>query len=186
VEQARRTIIKSFMGFGANSITANSSNCGMRTSASTWKTSTGFRSNAKHRGSTHATDWSRYPSQLQIFSERLQEVVIENKGALEVIAQYDDPDCLFYIDPPYPLSTRTAHCKCYRNELTDQDHINLSNVLHSVSGMVIISGYDCELYRDLYAGWRMETRAAFADGAKKRIECLWISPNTVTPQGRLL
>jgi hypothetical protein len=56
IEQARRTIIKSFMGFGSSGIYGNS-NRGMRTRAST---STGFRSNSSRSGTTPAHDVERY------------------------------------------------------------------------------------------------------------------------------
>lgn len=41
----------------------------------------------------------------------------------------------------------------------------------------------CGLYDDeLYPDWVRVTREAFADGAKARTECLWLSPRTVEQQ----
>jgi DNA adenine methylase len=73
----------------------------------------------------------------------------------------------------------------YEYEMSDQDHIELAAFLRTLTGMVIISGYDCQLYADLYRGWRMETRRALADGALERREILWLSPNIVESQRRL-
>jgi hypothetical protein len=42
---------------------------------------------------------------------------------------------------------------------------------------VIVSGYDCPLYAEIYQGWRTERRKSLADGAREREETLWFSPN---------
>src|SRR5690606_30121855 len=116
------------------------------------------------------------------FVERLQGVVIENRDALEVIRSHDRHDTLHYIDPPYPLATRDAGTD-YRHEMTDDDHRELAAVLRSAKGMVMISGYPCDLYdRELYPDWHRVERQALADGARRRTEVLWISPRTVQKQ----
>ena len=73
--------------------------------------------------------------------------------------------------------------------MTDDDHRDLAEALQAASGMVVISGYACDLYDDdLYPEWRRITRAAMADGARERTEVLWISPNAERnmPQQRLI
>ena len=65
----------------------------------------------------------------------------------------------------------------YNHEMTDEQHEQLSEVLRGLRGMVIVSGYRCELYDRLYAGWRRHERIAHADGARRRVEVLWISPH---------
>jgi DNA adenine methylase len=37
------------------------------------------------------------------------------------------------------------------------------------------------MYDALYAGWKRIDRASMADGAKARIESLWLSPNIKAP-----
>jgi DNA adenine methylase len=168
VEMARRTILRSFAGFGSAATNAHHS--------------TGFRSNSNRSGTTPAHDWANYPDNIAAFTERLRGVVIENKNAVEVILQHDTPKTLFYVDPPYPHSTRkmARGNAAYECEMTDEQHRELAGVLHSVSGMVIISGYPCELYdKELYSDWtRIECRA-LADGASERTEVLWFSDNAV-------
>lgn len=57
--------------------------------------------NAVHdRAMTQTLDWMHYPDCIPAFVERLQGVVIENKDALEVIAQHDDVDTLTYCAAP--------------------------------------------------------------------------------------
>ena len=162
VESARRTIIRSFMGHGGNSVTSRYKN--------------GFRS--KRVGSSPSRDWSRYPAHVPVFAERLRSVVIECLPAMETIRRYDTPSTLHYVDPPYVRSARSAHSTSYRHEMTDEEHVALAGVLHAVSGMVVLSGYDSDLYRDLYADWSVFTKETHADGFAQRTECLWLSPRT--------
>jgi DNA adenine methylase len=165
VEQARRTIVRSFMGFGSAAVSKAHK--------------TGFRSNANRSGTTLARDWQNYPNHIHAFVERLQGVLIENEQAENVIKRHDTPETLFYIDPPYPWSTRyqsAAWADCYRHEMKDDDHRNLATVLWRVKGAVIISGYPCELYdRELYPDWKRVKRKAYADGAAERTEVLWMN-----------
>ena len=168
IEQARRTLFRSAAGFstaGAN--------------ASKWRT--GFRGNVTRSGSTPAKDWANIPAILEQVAERLRGVVIENDSALNVIARYDTPDTLFYLDPPYPFDTRNGRWagNCYHHEMTDEQHRELAGVALGVQGMVIMSGYSCDLYDALYSGWKRLDRDTYADHALDRIESLWLSPRTV-------
>lgn len=53
--------------------------------------------------------------------ERLRRVEIWNRPALEVIDKLDSPDTLFYMDPTYLHSTRTAK-SAYEFEMSTFDH----------------------------------------------------------------
>jgi len=46
-----------------------------------------------------------------------------------------------------------------------------------IAGMAVVTGYDCELHRELYGDWRMERIATSGEAGKRTTECLWISPN---------
>lgn len=180
LEQARRTILKSFAGFGSASI-HDPAPAGMRTRASTWKAPTGFRCNSSRSGTTPAYDWAHYPWQIDAFVERLRGVVIENRDAADVVRQHDGPETLHYVDPPYVHETRSARRgergKGYAFEMTDGDHAALAAVLRGLEGMVVLSGYPCDLYdRELYPDWRRIARQHLADGAKRRTEVLWFNP----------
>lgn len=163
VEQARRTMFRSFAGLS-----------GVATSGKP----TGFRSDVTRSGTIPATDWMRLPNQIPALVARLQGVIIECDAAADVIRRYDSPDTLFYIDPPYPAETRDAG-RDYRFEMDTDDHRKLASILHDVTGMVVLSGYPCRLYDDLYAGWKRVERSAYADGASPRREALWLSPSVV-------
>lgn len=170
VEQARRTIVRSFMGFG---------------SASTNRTHmTGFRAKSNRSGTTPAQDWQHWPDTVAMFTERLRGVVIECRPAIDVILQQDEPHTLFYVDPPYPLITRGCNSgvrQKYVHEMTDDDHVALAEVLHGVKGMVVLSGYPCDLYDvELFPKWKRFERKAFADGAAERTEVLWLNAAAVS------
>jgi DNA adenine methylase len=82
-------------------------------------------------------------------AERLLRVQIENRPALDVIQLYDAPDTLFYCDPPYLHETR-GDTKAYGYEMTNRQHEELAETLNSITGMVAVSNYQCDLMDRLY------------------------------------
>ncbi|ASC68607.1 DNA methyltransferase [Achromobacter denitrificans] len=172
LEQARRTVFRSFSGFGSAAVTGQSS---------------GFRANSNRSGTTPAHDWMNYPDCLRQLVQRLRGVVIENRDAIDCMTRHDGPDTLHYVDPPYVHSTRSfrARAHSYRHEMTDQQHEELAGALRQLKGMVVLSGYRCDLYDRLYAGWTRVDGRAHADGARPRVESLWLSPSA-RGQGLLL
>jgi DNA adenine methylase len=167
IEQARRTVIRAFMGRANTGATGNNFD--------TEKTITGFRGRTPYCGKTSAKVWASYSESFNALIERLKGVVIENRNALEIIDLYDTERTLFYIDPPYLFSTRDAGTD-YRYEMTDQEHIELAKRLNTLKGLVIVSGYHSDLYNDLYKDWIVREKKTYSDGDKKipRTEVLWI------------
>lgn len=166
VEQARRTVFRAYASFGG---------CGQR------RYRTGMRPAMGGRGNRPELDWRGWPSQIPAFHERLSRVMIENVDAIELIGKYDRADTLFYIDPPYPHSTRsmvrTASHFHYAVEMSDDDHRRLRSVLGVLRAAVVVSGYACPLYdNELYAGWERHELRALANGGAERVEILWIKP----------
>jgi DNA adenine methylase len=163
LEKARKTILRSFAGFGSASTNAAHS--------------TGFRAKSRNTFTTPAADWLSYPKNISVFTERLQGVTIENKDYREVLLQHDSPSCLHYLDPPYVLSTRNIRRgnANYVHEFSDQDHIEMAGIVEGLRGPVVISGYHCELYSDLFKKWDMVRKSTMADGAAPRVECLWLN-----------
>ena len=176
MEQARRTIVRSFMGFG---------------SAAACGETSGFRANSNRLGTTPAHDWKNYPDALEALIDRLQGVVIENRDAVQVMLAHDSPETAHYVDPPYVHSTRSAKArgtssrKSYKHELTDDQHAALSIILHNLEGAVVLSGYRNDAYDDLYSDWARVEKHANADGARPRIEVLWLSPKCLQNQMRI-
>jgi DNA adenine methylase len=175
VERARRLLVRTYMGFGATASVRNK---------------TGFRSRDNCNGAHAARSWPTWPEHISEFTERLKGVVIECRPAADVIAAHDTPSTLFYCDPPYVLSTRTPrfgrkvvrrHGRNrdgdYSHEMTDDDHRALAEQLHGVQGMVLVSGYACQLYdEELYPDWIRRKRPHVANGGSRRTEVLWLNP----------
>lgn len=167
-EQARRMVVRAFQGFGSAAA------CGEKS---------GFRSTSSRSGTTPAMDWRNYPDALAAITGRLQGVVIENRDAKVVMAHHDRPATLHYVDPPYVHSTRSSlvrhnsHGKSYRHEMSDDAHRELAVFLRGLVGMVVLSGYESPLYADLLGDWLKVETQSHADGARPRIECLWLNPS---------
>lgn len=162
IENARRAVCLSFMGFGADSLTRGSKN--------------GFRANTNRRGTTPATDWSRYPEVIPSFIERLRGVVIEKKDAKDVMAVCDKASTLFYIDPPYLIDTRSSPRKGYRYEMTNHQHEDLLAYSLRLKGMVVISGYRSRMHDDYLKGWFRYEKNVKVFGNKRRVESIWLNP----------
>jgi DNA adenine methylase len=82
-------------------------------------------------------------------AEELIGDLCDDCPAPHLIAKFDGPGTLHYIDPPYMPETRSQKRRNYRFEMTDEDHAELASALQSVKGMVVLSGYDCPLYANL-------------------------------------
>lgn len=112
-------------------------------------------------------------------SRRFTGVQIEHMDALELIQKYDNQDALIYFDPPYVTHTRVKGRR-YRYEWTNKQHKDAADVLMQSTGSVIVSGYYCDIYRDLYErrGWIRQDKSSQTNGGKSRIESIWLSPRT--------
>lgn len=165
VEQARRTVARSFMAFGS------SGTSGRRT---------GFRADSTRLRGAPSRDWMNVPEAIAAVAGRFRGVTIENRDACEVMARHDAPETLHYVDPPYLPETRnlgSPYCKKgqYRHELTRDQHADLLEFVRGLSGYVVLSGYDSELYNTALRGWVRVERRALATGARPRTEVLWIN-----------
>ncbi len=113
-------------------------------------------------------------------SDRLRRVQIVCQSAFDVIPRFDHPDALIYCDPPYVHGTRGKQARnIYHAEMADDEHERLGALLHSCKGIVVLSGYDSELYRRIYGEWRqvvfdIANHAASGATKNRQRECLWI------------
>lgn len=119
--------------------------------------------------------------------ERLRGVVIENRCALDLLRQWDGPDTLFYLDPPYTLAQRTAKAG-YVHEMDDEAHTALLDRLPGLKAAVLLSGYRNPLYtaRLEATGWLRRDFATVAHSSARRpgkrsngaarVESLWLNP----------
>jgi DNA adenine methylase len=165
LERARRFMVRAMMGFGTSGLLRGGR--------------TGFRAAPYRISNSGVHDWVNHPPTLRAVARRLRGVTIEQRPALDVIAQQDGPDTLFYVDPPYTHAERVSVAdghRAYVHEMDDAAHEKLADVLRSAHGMVLLSGYRSALYARLYRDWRSVQCQTLANGGRKRTEVLWINP----------
>lgn len=167
VDWARQVILNSFQGWGSTTL----------------EHKTGFRAKARQAGSTQLDVWNKYPDSIELFCRRMKEVVIECRDALEVIEQQDSPETLFYVDPPYMAEVKNDRHR-YVDELEREDHVELAETLNTVEGMVVVSGYPCDLYdQELYDSWHTDDREHRTQDVEcTRTEKLWLNDAAMEAQ----
>lgn len=121
---------------------------------------------------------------LEDIARRLLRVQIENRPAIDVMRLYDNPDTLFYCDPPYLHVTR-GDSKAYGFEMDVSQYKEFAGVAGGCQGKVAISGYDHPLMDELFssAKW-FKTRGldkTIHSTKDKRQEVLWTNydPNKI-------
>lgn len=160
VERARRLLVRSWMGIASDSYRSGRS--GLRVS--------------RNRVPSSASDWDRLPETLRLATQRLKHVHVENRDALDIMQAHDGHGTLIYADPTYLFSTRTRTGR-YAYEMTEDDHRRLLNVLLTLQGKVVLSGYDNELYNSALQGWHKDSIKTISNMASPRLECLWLNYN---------
>lgn len=163
VERARLTYIKAQMSFSPNGATRDGK-----------PGFSGIKLDGEKCTHKNKSVFLQYHTRIHAFTERLRNTIIEHTDALRVIRQYDNPETLFYVDPPY-LDGTWDNGGVYDLENITQD--DLLDTLLAVKGMVVLSGYDNDLYNERLKGWAKDSRKTVNQLQQERVECLWISPN---------
>lgn len=77
---------------------------------------------------------------------RLHGVIIENLDWKQLLEDYDSPEMVWYMDPPYVSCTKNL----YSHEFTRQDHLDLCDRIFELKGFVALSGYGDPATKDIY------------------------------------
>ena len=158
LERARRTAVTCHMTFGSR-------RCGK-----SFRHTTGKK---KDGGPDHPKVWAGVPEIVLEAAERLKNVQVENKPALELIRGFDGPEVFIYLEPPYVKSTRTLHGDQYNFEMTEKDHEELLKAAVNSRAKIILSGYDNALYNDYLNGWKKESIKAQVERGGTKTETIW-------------
>lgn len=156
VERARLFAIKCWQGFG----------CGN-------KYKNGFRRGIGATSPNPAKAWGELYETLIEGAERLKNVQIEHKDAIDLIQSLRGKETFIYVDPPYLLSTRKTNL--YNHELDDKYHVKLLKVLCDSDCKVMISGYDNDLYNSYLHDWNKLSKNTTAECSVKRTETIWMN-----------
>lgn len=120
-------------------------------------------------------NWYRLPEWIIDTAERLRQVQIECRPALEIIKRFDSEGVFMYIDPPYLLSTRLR--KQYKHEMDEGQHKELLEALLASKAKIMLSGYDSELYNRYLQDWKRLEFKSCAEHGKPRTEVVWMNYN---------
>lgn len=139
----------------------------------------GWRGVKREKGNV-AVSYSQLPDRLREIAERFRGVHIECADFRDIIRRYDGVGTAFYLDPPYVHDTRTAK-NSYLMEMSVEEHEELVQLLLTLKGGAVLSGYKHPVYEPLEAvGWRRieipTISTASRAGQRSRVECLWVSP----------
>lgn len=126
-------------------------------------------------------NWYHLPERMIDIAERLRQVQIENRPALEVIERFNYENVFQYLDPPYLLATRNG--KQYKHEMTDKGHEDMLKKALKSKAKIMISGYESDMYIDYLKGWKKAYFKSQAESAKPRQEVIWM--NYDPPQRQL-
>jgi DNA adenine methylase len=171
VERARRFLVSIMMT--VNGSTDNQSGFSFSSSYS--------RSGMEARVSR----WNNLPKRLAEVAERLRNVRVENRDARELFGMFSDrPATLVYLDPPYFVKREHE----YVIDANDRSfHEELLELCCKAKCMVLLSGYDTPLYREMLRskdGWKrkvIETHTRDTTGKDyARAEVLWLNEHFVS------
>ena len=160
IERARKFLVRCWMARG-----------GKTSDRTGWKHNIDV---SKSPNNKMPKQWKNVPKRIMEVTERLRDVQIEQQPALKLIDRYKLPSVLIYADPPYLLSTRSK--RLYKNEMKDEDHVQLLEALDEHPGPVILSGYDHPMYNEKLKHWHREEKQALAEMGRVRTEIIWINP----------
>ncbi len=90
----------------------------------------------------------RLPELLENAHKRLERVQIECSPYEEILARYDRPTTLFYLDPPY------WERKLYRFNFAEADFVKLEERLRKVRGKFMLSLNDTPGVRELFSHFK--------------------------------
>ncbi|MBR4295737.1 MAG: DNA adenine methylase [Clostridia bacterium] len=156
VEQARRTLVRYHQSFGTSNSSKNS-----------------WRNVQTYGGPRCATMWNNLPDIILSCCDRIKNAQIEHTDALTLIQRYNDPNTLIYCDPPYLQDLRKRNM--YAHEMSDQNHIELLRALKDSRSMIVLSGYDNNLYNSELREWRTAEKLTTAQMGVHRTEKIWMN-----------
>ena len=170
LEKARRFMVRTTQAIGAK-----------------LGTKCGWRNHKQMKIGGTACKWGGITETLDIAADRLRGdsthlVQIEHMDALRLIARYNSPDVLMYLDPPYVRSTRKSG-RLYRHEMDESLHVEMLELIAKSKAKIILSGYPSQLYDQHLAGWITDTTLTHTTSAEIVTEKIWMNydlPNEQT------
>lgn len=140
-----------------------------------------FSNSYSRRGmEARVSRWNAMPDHLMAVAERLKLARIENKDAIKLLSEFSDrPATLVYLDPPYLADREHGYD---HDQKTEEFHERLLKRVTRAKCMVLLSGYENDLYRDYLTkdrGWNWRTAKTTTRGHNGkdslREEIIWFN-----------
>lgn len=111
---------------------------------------------------------------------RLSRVYIENRPYADVLARFDKPGTLFYVDPPYWGCEQDYGIGLFSRD----DFAMLAGLLDKVQGKFILSLNDVPGVREVFANFRIEAvTTRYSIAAKKKAPASEVLITNFAPKG---
>ena len=162
VEKARRYMVKTTQAIGAK-----------------LNTKCGWRNHKQMNIGGTACKWAGITETIDAAATRLRGsttnlVQIEHMDALRLIARYNTPEALIYLDPPYVRSSRKSGA-LYKHEMSDEQQIQLLELISNSKAKIIISGYRNDLYDKYLCSWETDSTLSQTTSTKMAEEVIWMN-----------
>jgi len=149
-----------------------------QTSNPSWSYNTSYSS----RGvSKKVSNYQAKMRRLQPIADRLTNVQVCSRDAIDVIQTFDTENGVIYCDPPYPSAVRQSS-DSYAIEMSEEKHREMAEVLRSCEADVAVSSYRGQLYEEEFVenGWKCvdgesKKLSASPNDGSERVESLYVN-----------
>lgn len=107
--------------------------------------------------------WKETSENIASIEDRIKDVYFLSKHPLEVVQKFDNQNAFCFCCPPPILEEKS--------ELTTDEYVNLSDLLLSFRGKVMLYGNNCSFYKRIFKDWKMIK----VKSTTKKSDCLWIN-----------
>lgn len=101
---------------------------------------------------SNLSSWKKDIVNLSLFSSRIKESFIVNDNPFNIIKDFNFDNTFLFCDPPHLYELKKGKT-VYDSNMPVNEHINLSHILNSFKGKVILSGVVSPLYSRMYKNW---------------------------------
>lgn len=118
---------------------------------------------------------AEYRAQRPDAGERVRFLLEDSLAWLRKAGGLIGSGVLIYADPPYPLSAQRTGRTRYARDLTDEEHVEMLELLSSTAARVMVSGYRCHIYDTWLSDWTRIDYKAMTRGHVMVPESLWLN-----------